>query len=413
MVIIHVMNGFTKPRLLDALVADSMRVMPAVVITGARQTGKSTLARALGPASRRFHTLDDIDVLDLAKRNPQALIDGTHGVTLDEIQRAPELLLSVKSTIDRNRQAGRFVMTGSANLLMMQNVSESLAGRAAYCTLWPMTRREQQGAGRAGLWSELFDTDPELWPELLSDEHSIAEDWKSLARRGGFPTPALQLRTARDRAIWFEGYARTYVERDLRDIAAVASLPDFRRLMIATTLRLGQVLNQTELGRDTAIPQPTVHRWLNALETSYLLVRLPAYAINRTKRLIKSPKLYWSDTGLAMHIAGHEQPTGAMLENVILSDLLAWRDGSSNRAELYYWRTHAGEEIDFVVENNTTLLPIEIKATAKPRLSHAQHLLSFRAEYGSRVPAALLLHTGSTIEWLAPGILAVPWWRVV
>jgi len=223
MVVIHVMNGFTKPRLIDSLVAASMRVMPAVVITGARQTGKSTLARTLGPASRRCHTLYDLDVLDLAKRDPRALIEGIHGVTLDEIQRAPEILLSVKGDIDRNRRAGRFVMTGSANLLMMQSVSESLAGRAAYCTLWPMTRREQRGPGRAGLWSELLATDPERWPELLSDEDSTAEDWQSLARRGGFPTPALHLRTLSDRAIWFEAYTRTYVERALRDIAAVAS----------------------------------------------------------------------------------------------------------------------------------------------------------------------------------------------
>ena len=137
-------------------------------------------------------------------------------------------------------------------------------------------------------------------------------------------------------------------------------------------------MNQTELGLDTAIPQPTVHRWLNALETSYLIVRLKPYAVNRTKRLIKSPKLYWSDTGLAMHIAGHDKPTGAMLENLVLSDLLAWRDGSSHRAELYFWRTHAGEEIDFVIEQGSTLL-----------------------------------HTGNTIDWLAPRIVAVPWWRVV
>lgn len=409
----------TLPRLVETALAERLRVMPAVIVTGARQTGKSTLVHDLVPdhpgtsAARRYLTLDDLDVLDAAERDPEVLVGGTGPVTIDEIQRAPTLLAAVKRAIDRQRTAGRFLLTGSANLLLMQQVSESLAGRASYLTLWPMTRREQRGSPRAGCWDALLDAPHEAWPDVLAAEPALPEDWRALARRGGFPTPAHELRDDAERTIWFDGYVRTYLERDLQTLAAITALPDFRRLMRACSLRLGQLLNQTELGRDIGLSQPTVHRWLNLLETSYLLVRLPAFAVNRTKRLIKTPKLYWGDTGVALHLAGGGEPTGAHLENLILHDLLAWRDARLARAELHYWRTATGEEVDFVIETDAGLLPIEVKATARPRLADATHLRSFRAEYGNSARAGLLLHTGTDITWLAPDVLAVPWWRVL
>src|SRR5690348_16236490 len=387
--------------------------MPAVVVTGARQTGKSTLAEHLVPGERRYASLDDLDVLDLARRDPEALLGGEQPVTLDEVQHEPGLLRAVKRAIDRNRKPGRFLLTGSANLLLMHQVSESLAGRASYLTLWPMTRREQLGQGRAGRWDELIDARDESWLDVLSAGDEEPEDWRALARRGGFPIPALQLKNAKERAIWFGGYVRTYLERDMQNLAAITSLPDFRRLMRAACLRMGQLTNQTEIGRDVALPQATVHRWLNLLETSYLLVRLPAYAVNRTKRLIKAPKIYWGDTGVAMHLAETDDPGGAHLENLVLNDLLAWRDARLERAELGYWRTVSGEEVDIVVEVGGRLIPIEIKATTRPRLADAAHLRSFRQEYGKSARAGLLLHTGSSMEWLAPDVLAVPWWRVI
>ncbi len=403
----------TLPRLVASVLAERLRAMPALVVTGPRQAGKSTLVQQLAPGKRRYRTLDDLDVLDAAHRDPQALLGGTEPLTLDEVQRGPDLLHAVKRAIDQRRVAGRFLLTGSANLLMMRQVSESLAGRASYLTLWPMTRREQRGEGRAGLWDELLSTPEARWLDLLASQPDAAEDWRALALRGGFPTPALELTRTADRAIWFDGYVRTYLERDLQDLASIGSLPDFRRLMRAACLRIGQLTNQAELGRDVALPQPTVHRWLNLLETSYLLVRLPAYAVNRTKRLIKTPKLYWGDLGVALHLAGIAQPEGAHLENLVLHDLLAWRDARLARAELGYWRTATGEEVDFVIESDDRLLPVEVKAAARPRLGDATHLRTFRDEYGKKARAALLLHTGSTLEWLAPDVLAAPWWRVL
>ena len=411
MIIIHRMDRL--PRLAGTALGERLGVMPAVVVTGARQTGKYTLAEHLVPSRRRYASLDDLDVLDAARRDPEALVGGKGAVTLDEVQREPELLRAVKRAIDRDRKPGRFLLTGSANLLLMRRVSESLAGRASYLTLWPMTRREQMGLGRCGVWEELLAARDEDWLDLLAAEPDGPEDWRSLARRGGFPTPAVELGKTGDRKIWFDGYVRTYLERDLQNLAAISALPDFRRLMRAASLRVGQVINQTELGRDVALPQPTVHRWLNLLETSYLLVRLPAYAVNRTKRLIKSPKIYWGDTGVALHLAEMDAPTGAHLENLVLQDLLAWRDARTERAEIGYWRTTTGEEVDFVLETGGRLLPIEVKAGAKPRLADAAHLRTFRAEYGRKARAGLLLHSGSALEWLAPDVLAAPWWRVL
>jgi predicted AAA+ superfamily ATPase len=413
MIIIHDMKP-ALPRLAGSALAHAASVMPVTIVTGARQTGKSTLVRDLAPAgSRPYFTLDDLDILDQAIGAPDDLVTRAERVTLDEVQRAPQLLLAVKRAVDRHRRAGRFLLTGSANLLLMRHVSETLAGRATYLTLWPMTRREQLGMARAGIWQELLETTDDEWPELVAAQPVAREDWRTLAKRGGYPVPALDLHSDQARATWFAGYVQTYLERDLRDLSAITSLPDLRRLMRATCLRLGQLLNQAELGRDVALPQPTVHRWLNLLETSYQLVRLPAYAVNRTKRTIKTTKVYWADTGLALHLAGLNEPAGCQLENLVLTDLLAWRDTRPDHPEVLYWRTATGEEVDFVIEVGRTLLPIEVKATDRPRVGDGKHLRSFRKEYGRRCRAGLVLHTGDAIEWLGPGVLAAPWWKVL
>lgn len=411
MVIIQAMNEML-PRFVAEQLAAHLRTMPAVVVTGARQTGKSTLAQTAGP-ERRYVSLDDFDALDAARREPELLLAGDAPLTLDEVQRTPDLLRWVKIAIDGDRRAGKFLLTGSANLLLMKQVSESLAGRASYLTLWPMTRREQLGLGQCGIWDALLANADASWAEIVASQEAPAEDWQALARRGGLPIPAVHQQQAAERAIWFEGYVRSYLERDLLDLSAVAALPDFRRLMRTACLRLGQPVNQTALGRDVALPQATVHRYLNLLETSYMMVRLPAYSINRTKRLMKAPKLYWGDTGLALHIAGVAEPAGAHLENLVLGDLLAWRDARTRRAEVLYWRTAAGEEVDFVIEADDRLLPIEIKATTRPRLRDTARLRSFRKEHGDQARAGLLVHTGDTVEWLAPDVLAAPWWRVM
>ena len=414
--IIHQMTGGAfLPRLAAERLRRVLSAMPVAVLTGARQTGKSTLAQEIGGGTRRYRSLDDFDALDTARRDPRALFAGGGPITLDEVQRAPDLLLAVKRAVDADRRPGRFLLTGSADLLLMRQVSESLAGRAGYVALWPMTRGETEGRGRCGIWEDLLGSGAGDWRELVASQPDRPADWRRLARRGGFPTPALQLDDPEIRADWFEGYERTYLERDLRALARITALPDFRRLMRIASLRLGQLANHTGMGRDAALPQPTVRRWLNLLETSYLFVPVPAYSVNRTKRLMKSPKVFWCDGGLALHLSGGEL-SGAHLENIVLADLLAWRDArpaGRGRAEVFHWRTTLGEEVDFVVEAGDRLLPIEVKATTTPRFRDAAGLRVFQAEYGETARPGLLLHGGTEVSWVASDVLAAPWWRVL
>jgi uncharacterized protein len=388
-----------------------LRVFPVVVLTGARQTGKSTLALMLGE-SHSYLTLDDVLLRDLAVRNPEALLDQGERLIIDEVQHAPDMLLAVKRRVDEGRVPGRYILTGSSNLLLQQNVSESLAGRAGYVTLGPLTRREQLGFGSAGVWSQLLREAPARWPELLQDQVAPAEPWQELARRGGYPEPAYQLDSDSARSLWYGGYTATYLERDLRQLSAVEGLADFRRLMSALCLRLGGLLNQAEVSRDLALPSSTVQRYMNLLEISYQLVRLPAYHINRTRRMVKAPKAYWTDTGLALYLAGETEPRGAHLENLVLGDLLAWSAVAQPRPQLAHWRTSTGAEVDFVIESPGSLLPIEVKAAERIRPDDARHLRTFLGDY-RQATGGLLLYTGDRVITLDRGIVAAPWYRVV
>jgi uncharacterized protein len=408
--------GFdVRPRALTGPLAHALSTAPVVVVTGARQTGKSTLVTAPAIADgRTYRTLDDPDVLEQAADDPAGLLASAPALTLDEIQRAPDLLLAIKRAVDTHRTPGRFLLTGSANLLLMHRVAESLAGRATYLTLWPLTHGEQQGIGTTGRWSAFFDTPRDSWPDdALAPGRARDADWQALARRGGYPTPALHATTEADRAAWFEGYRRTYLERDLRQLSAVTDLVDFGRVMRGAALRVGNILDQTELARDVGISRSTVHRYLNLLETSYQFVRTPAYAVNRTKRLIKSPKAYWSDTGLALYLAEEPDPTGAHFENLILADLVAWRDTLTPPPTILYWRTVEGAEVDFVIEWRRKLLAVELKVGNVPTYRDTRALRLFLDEYGSRALGGLVLHTGAETGWLTTGVLAVPWWRVL
>lgn len=402
------------PRLVETPLQRLLRSFPVLVLTGARQTGKSTLVRSAELAGGRMYlTLDELDVRDQAERAPQELVRRAPRMTLDEVQRAPDLVLAIKAAVDQRREPGRFVLTGSANLLLMQEVSESLAGRAIYLTLWPMTRGEQLGEGRAGRWELFFETSVAEWGEAILAEPAAAERWQDLALRGGYPVPAVQMQEEEERRWWFDGYTRTYLERDLQELSAIASLADFRRLMRAAALRVGNLLNQAELARDVALPPSTAQRYLNLLEVSYQFVPLPAYAVNRTKRLMKSPKVYWSDTGLALYLAGEIEPRGAHLENLVLLDVLAWRDTQLGRPEVMYWRTTKGAEVDLVIEWNGRLLPIEVKSARRVMHDDTRHLKVFMSEYPEMTRGGVILYDGEDVFWISDRILAVPWWRVL
>jgi predicted AAA+ superfamily ATPase len=403
------------PRAASAAIKRALAVAPVVALLGPRQTGKTTLVRTMPELrDRPYLTLDDFDLRAQAQSDPESVVRRAPRLIIDEVQRTRDLLIAVKRAVDEdtNRSPGRFVLTGSANLLMMESIGETLAGRAVYVNLWPFTRRERLGQGSVGPWTELVTTPSDAWRELLDRDHGQRDDWRLSARIGGLPVPALELPDDEARALWFSGYVQTYLERDLQVLRAVENLADFRRLMRAACLRIGQLLNQTDLGRDVGISQPQVHRFLNLMEASYQAIRLPAFAVNRTRRLIKAPKLYWSDTALAMYLAGETQPRGPHLENLVLGDLLAWRDLQARRPEILYWRTSTGLEVDFVLETPDRVLPIEVKAAARVNRSDAKGLEAFLDEYPDLTDGALLLHDGAEAYPLTRRVLAAPWWWV-
>ena len=421
------MNYRYRSRALEPILQARLATFPVVVITGARQTGKSTLARELGGEERTYLTLDDYAVLDQARRAPDALLvrgafsssfsDGFEKfgrVTLDEIQREPDLLVAIKRAVDERRIPGRFLLTGSANLDLMRGVSETLAGRAVYVTLWPMTRREAAGQGRAGSWDLLVDEPPPRWLEALSDAAPAPRTtWQELALRGGYPFPALHLGRQPDREAWFEGYLQTYLERDLRQLAAIDNLVAFQRLVRAVAHRVGGLMNQASLARDAGLPPTTAQRYLHLLETSYQLLRVEPYAVNRNKRLVKSPKLYWCDPGLALHLAGSTVPGGAHLENLVACDLFAWRETRPRRPNILFWRTSKGAEVDFVIETPRDLIPVEVKSSVTVRVSDARHLDTFMSEYADRVRKGVLVYAGQETYWLTDRVLAVPWHVII
>lgn len=403
------------PRFASGLLRKALAVSPVVILMGARQTGKSTLVQHEPSLTDHLYlTLDDPGVREQARLAPEDLLRSAPHLVLDEVQREPDLLLAVKRIVDadRPRKHGRFVLTGSANLHLMRRVSESLAGRATYVNLWPLTRRERLGRGEPGIWSALLSSPAKEWATIIEGEAEVSADWRESVRESGYPIPALELPNPEARALWFDGYVRTYLERDLQVLSAVGDLVDFRRLMRAASHRLGGLVNQAEIARDTRIPRATVQRHLNLLETSFQTFRLPAYSVNRTKRLIKSPKLYWSDPALALWLSGANELTGAHLENLVLVDLLVWREGQTPAPEVLYWRTTTDREVDFVIESGNRLLAIEVKAAA-PRYADTTGLRLFREEYGDRFAGGLLLHGGDEVLQMSEGILAAPWWRIL
>ncbi len=396
-------------RAVHSVLQARLATFPVVVVTGARQTGKSTLAKELGGSDRLYLTLDDLSVLDQAQRAPDQLVSRGPRLTLDEVQRAPDLLLAIKRAVDAERIPGQFLLTGSANLELLKGVSETLAGRAVYVTLWPMTHNEVAGGGAAGTWDTLVDQPTEQWVSPLESVDSPgATSWMDLALRGGYPDPALTLTSEEARTAWFEGYLRTYLERDLRQLASIDNLVGFQRLTRAAALRVGNVMNQADLARDVGLPPTTAQRYLHLLEASYQLLPVESYSVNRTKRLVKSPKLYWSDTGLALHLSAERRPRGAHLENLLVNDLFTWRETRAKRPNILFWRTSKGAEVDLVIETPTGLLPIEVKAAASVRTDDARHLSTFLDEYADKASAGILIYTGSDTYWLTERVLAVP-----
>ena len=405
-----------RPRWFAKNLESALKVLPVTVVTGARQTGKTTLAKSLNP-SRAYFTLDDVGVLDQAERQPDSLLR-SRPVTLDEVQRTPPLLLAVKRAVDEERRAGDFLLTGSANLLLMHRVADTLAGRAIYLELPPFCPAEwQQRKTALQPLDRLFapDFDIREWPAETGD-------WPAWLLRGGYP-PALASASDSDRSLWFSAYIQTYLERDLRQLSAVSSLPDFQRVMALAAHRTGRLLNQADVARDAALTHPTTHRYLNLLETGCLVTRIRPYATNPNLALVKTPKLLWTDCGLAAALAGIKTPaeatarpdSGFWLEQALYQTLQTWRALDPLQRRLHFWRDRPGHEVDFILEHNGKLVALEIKSGSTVTSSDASGIRAFRDSLNKTqiLVRSVVLHAGREGRPLDTGILALPWgWMV-
>ncbi len=387
---------------------------PVVVLTGARQVGKSTLLKNAAPfATWRNHTMDDYDALRQAREDPRGLWAGADRVILDEVQKAPELLPVIKQAVDEDRHTKRFVLSGSANLALMSQVSESLAGRAIYYVLHPLTMGEIGGEQPTSLLSDLMAG---RWPDETRVSGAI--DPVPLLLRGMMP-PTVQLPSQEACVRWWDGYVTTYLERDLRQLSQIENLVDYRRLMELLALRNGQLLNQSELARDAGVSQATAHRYIALLETSYMFARLPAYTGNRTTSLVKSPKAHWNDPGLALFLAGiydesslrSARELGAAFETWVFHHLRVLASLMVPKARLYYWRLRNGQEVDFVLEHGRQVLALEVKLGSRVDYGDAAALRQF-LEDCPRACAGLVIYAGDTIRYLSDKVIAVPWWLI-
>ena len=385
----------------------ALRQLPVVVLSGLRQSGKSTLLQNESGLAHghTYRTLDDFATLAAARSNPESLLE--NAAILDEVQRCPELLVALKKCVDDQRKPGRFILSGSANLAMLGHVTETLAGRAGYFTLHPMTRREQRGATAREPFLVKFLNSPVL-PSGKADPVTEKE-----ILTGGLPPACLG--KADGVAEWFRGYVQTYVERDVRQLSQITDLVAFRTLAQLAALRTGQVLVISTVARDAKLNAVTAGRYLDLLEASFLIRRLPPFLKNRSSRLVKSPKLHFTDSGLAAHMAGitmlepgrDDLLRGALLETYVAQNLAALLEAHLPDTQLTFWHEQGRHEVDFVIELGRKVFAIEVKASTRWSEGDLSGLRTF-LERTPACAAAVLAYNGRESVKLEERLFAIP-----
>jgi uncharacterized protein len=403
------MSDQATPRWLERRIRSALADTPVVFLNGARQTGKSTLAQALVKKKRgRYLTLDDPTVLRAALEDPLALVESAPSLlVLDEVQRAPGLFVAIKHSVDRNRRAGRFLLTGSADVLLLPHAAESLAGRMEVLTLEPFAQAERN-QGRARFIDALFANRP---LPLLDGTTAL----KQAVLTGGYPEVQTR-RGAERRAAWFDAYVTTITQRDVREWSNISDLTALPRLLKLLAARSGGLSNIAELSRASAVPQVTLHRYLALLSMSFLYAPLPAWHANLSKRLIKAPKSYLNDSGLACALAGVDAATlegsaafGGLLETFVLGELRREASASSRGLRVSHFRSAGGSEVDFIVEaNNGDCVAIEVKATRSLGAKALGGLKDLLTNVGERLRSAIVLYRGDELLPLGSKLWAVP-----
>lgn len=400
------------PRYLKHRVRAALTDTPVVFINGPRQAGKSTLTRELlGFKDRPYITLDDVLQLEHATENPIDFLSAYLEMTIDEIQRLPGLFLTLKLLVDRDRRPGRFLLTGSANILLIPKIADSLAGRMEILTLLPLSQAEIRGV-EDDLIEELFS--PNFSPKIPSalTREALAE----IISLGGFPE-VQKRKDFKRREAWFDGYITTLLQRDVRDLAHIEGLSKLPNLLKMVATRAASSLNLQELSRSCGIPASTLGRYLQLLQTLFLIEPLPAWMSNRSKRLVKSPKIFLSDTGLLIYLLGispegllhNPDLWGKALESFVLQEIRRRLQWSSMRAALFHFRTQQGAEVDLVIEHGDgRLVGIEIKAKSHAGPDMFKGLRHLKELSKEKFVRGIVFYTGSEIVPFGADMTAVP-----
>jgi len=394
------------PRLLNKYLQRDAKLYPVLAVTGPRQSGKTTLAMSCFP-KHVYVSLEETDSRTFAKEDPRGFLARFKGpILIDEVQRAPDLLSYIQTEVDRDHSPGRFVLTVSQNILLMEKVSQSLAGRCGVLHLLPFSRAEleTQNQGEPG--------SPEM---LFANRETKLDCWGTI--RTGFYPPI------HDRGIpaeiWLSDYVRTYVERDLRTLVNIGDLETFERFVKLCTGRIGQLLNYSSLASDCGIAVDTAKRWISVLKTSFLVFLLQPHYRNFNKRIIKSPKLYFHDTGLACVLLGIRNQEqlfahplrGALFENYIVAEVAKAYLHHRVQPPLFFWRDQSGHEIDLIIEDGNMLHPVEIKSAgtiAKDMFDGLKWWIRLAGE-GTSLPTLVY---GGTESYTREGVTVRPWFSV-
>jgi hypothetical protein len=408
--------GSPIPRHIQRKVELALQDTRVVLVVGPRQAGKTTLARLYASGERPYLTLDDAATLAAARSDPTGFVRGLKQAVIDEVQRAPRLLLAIKESVDKDPTPGRFLLTGSTNLMAMPLVADSLAGRLEVITLLPFAQAELAGT-QGDLLDRLFDG--EGLPAVVSPV--VGEALMQRVLRGGYPE-ALRRSTASRRLAWLEDYVALILDRDVRDIANIDQLDRMPRLLDLLAAHAGQLVNHSSYGAALGLTVPTAQKYVGILERLFLLRLVPPWSHNAVSRLTKTPKLHFLDTGLlaalrdatASQLQKDRTSYGPLLENFVVSEVIKHTTWSDKRLRISHFRTKEQDEVDLVLEDRRgRVIGIEVKASATVRAQDLRGLRQLQAAVGDKFVQGLVLHDHDRItpfdEKLHAGPVSLLW----
>jgi len=403
------MNQLYIRRNIESLLVEVAGQFPAITLTGPRQSGKTTILKKIFGSSHRYVSMELPHLREAAQVDPQGFLESNPPpVIIDEIQYAPILFPYIKEIIDQRRdETGLFLLTGSQNFTLLENITESLAGRTAVLKLFSLSLNEIAGIEDISFpWER--ESKLQSHPTI-----SIVDLWQNLMR--GF-YPELVSKPHLNQEVWHGSYIQTYIDRDVRSIRQVGDLTIFQSFIRTLAARSGQLLNLSDIARDLGISFSTAKQWLSVLEASFLVIILRPYFVNVGKRLVKSPKIYFTDTGTLCYLTGLKDSehaasgpmSGAIFETAVVIEIYKRILHRGQMPRLYFWRTSSGTEVDVLIDEGNRLIPIEIKQSATPRPRMASSIRSIMSDFPNQIDRGYVIHTGSDQMPLAPNITALP-----